>query len=486
MSRSHLSSLVHSPPPQVVGLAFLLVLCTCLALSLPAHAAPAAEVRATQVVATVPAGELVFAGGEAVAERFVLPRAVHGALAKAGRADRLALDDFPIAPGFRAALELERFDPYAPGAAVWTVDAAGRHPTPRSGRLFYAGRGRDDEALRVAFSYDPASGAMQGLSRGPVGFYELQDTAGGYRVVAPETLLPEGVELDYGGCASEALAVPETIAAAMADTAPLLVKAVTPALQAVVAVDTDSSFMQKKFSDNGSAATAWIEDLFVAMNVMYERDLSLRLLIGETTLRVGSDPYPTNSSGASSAHLQEFGSYWAANRGGVTRTFAMLLSGNSSSGFSSSGIAWLDGYCEKQSTGGGYSVTQVFTGAGIPVSSDLRVIAHELGHNLGSPHTHCYTPTPIDTCFNLQTGLGCYQGSTTSCPAGGQGTLMSYCHVGACGTQNLAELHPRTIGLIDGLLVAHTPTCVQPLQATTSALIFSDGFELGSLLRWAS
>ena len=43
------------------------------------------------------------------------------------------------------------------------------------------------------------------------------------------------------------------------------------------------------------------------------------------------------------------------------RSFAMLLSGKSSSGNSASGIAWIDAYCETQSQGGSYSVNQVFT-----------------------------------------------------------------------------------------------------------------------------
>ena len=67
--------------------------------------------------------------------------------------------------------------------------------------------------------------------------------------------------------------------------------------------------------------------------------------------------------------LNEFGAYWAANYNTVNRVFAQLLSGKSSADNSSSGIAWLDGYCEKQSTGGGYSIFEPFKAARKKVSA---------------------------------------------------------------------------------------------------------------------
>jgi hypothetical protein len=255
----------------------------------------------------------------------------------------------------------------------------------------------------------------------------------------------------------------------------------------VIAVDTDNEFHYKKFANDLGDATTWIADLFLAMNVMYERDLSLRLLQGDTFLRRDLDDPPTynddpwtGGSGASSSHLTEFGSYWSANYGAVDRVLAMLLSGKSTSGFSSSGIAWLDGYCEFQSTGGGYSVSQVFW-EDIPVTSDVRVVGHELGHNFGSPHTHCYSP-PVDTCYNAQSG--CYSGAV-SCPPGGSGTLMSYCHFSppsgaACGS-NLIEFHPTVVTNIEGYIAAHYPACIEPFSA-----IFADGFESGDTSAWSS
>jgi hypothetical protein len=204
-------------------------------------------------------------------------------------------------------------------------------------------------------------------------------------------------------------------------------------------------------------------------------------LIGDVILRIGSDPYsvPSDRFG----QLNEFGRYWKDNMGHVERQFAAMLSGRSISAYSFSGIAWLDQYCaygrtSGSSTYGSFSFNAI--GASRNPGNTALYVGHEIGHNMGSPHTHCYDP-PVDSCYNGDAGSGCFSGSPM-CPTGGnrKGTIMSYCHVGGssgagCGTSN-SEFHPIVQGLLEDRLASEAARgCIEPYAE--SDLIFRGGFE---------
>jgi hypothetical protein len=149
-----------------------------------------------------------------------------------------------------------------------------------------------------------------------------------------------------------------------------------------------------------------------------------------------------------------------------------MLSGRGGSG--AAGIAWIDALC---SASYGYAYSQVLLTGTSVWWGDTLVTGHELGHNFGSPHTHCYSP-PLDNCYNAESG--CFSGAT-SCPApttingvtNVRGTLMSYCHnLGGC-TSSLV-FHPTTVALLAPKIQARVGTCIFPAAAST---IYSDGFE---------
>jgi len=283
---------------------------------------------------------------------------------------------------------------------------------------------------------------------------------------------------------------------------PALVTSASTFSVGTVAVDTDSLFMSQLFGNNTTSATNWIAKMFNTMNTMYEPDLNVVLAQGTTFLRVGSDPYVAASDvPADSVDLDVFGSYWKANYGSVKRSFATLLSGRgpcSSCGSgctscSASGIAWIDQYCQNGFLANGgvdlvgsYSVVQVFANLPIDPNADIaaRLTGHELGHNFGADHTHCTNKTTgvypvasntIDQCYNGEGSSGCFAG-VQACPAGGKGTIMSYCNVGACaGTQNLLQFNSTQINAAApyGLLAQMSAA---PAGCFVADEIFPNGF----------
>jgi hypothetical protein len=408
-----------------------------------------------------------------------------------GQLDRLAtlpvggslvVDGVPDGYGGSARVRFERIDVYAAGARIVAIDADGEHELPRSRRIELIGRDADG-AVRVSLGFDPGFANVRGAGSAPSGAFVLTATsaAAGARLdaVPASAALPAGIVPEtIAGDDALPSGAPEPLALALAG--PL---APAAARVAVVAIDTDTSFMTLRFSGNTTAATNWIADLFATMNAMYQRDLDVTLQQGTTFLRTGSDPYTQSGSPAGSAHLNEFGAYWQANYANVPRTFAALLSGKSGSANSASGIAWVNSYCRTASTGGSYSVNQIFTNPQIGVDLSARIVGHELGHNFGARHTHCTSlsgaapvaANTIDQCYSGETG--CYAG-TTSCPVSGPGapagSVMSYCNLNRCGPtgQNVLQFHPVQVTQLRGYIAAQPASCM-----ATSDAIFRSGFE---------
>lgn len=92
------------------------------------------------------------------------------------------------------------------------------------------------------------------------------------------------------------------------------------------------------------------------------------------------------------------------------------------------GIAYVDVICSKAYA---YGVSRIYTTfSTVPTYSwTVNVVTHELGHNLGSPHTHScsWSGGPIDNCHAVE-GT-CSPGPP---PVNG-GTIMSYCHTISAG-----------------------------------------------------
>lgn len=389
--------------------------------------------------------------------------------------DTHAVDRAPLGDGLIGEMVFERIPLYAPGAEISVIRNGVRTLGQSSGRHFLVGRARARSGVIAALIHDPVNATWTGSLRGPGGLEVMRfyPERGGMRWRAYEldVLMPDDAHID-SACQNQQLNHEQRLPVDL----PAGISTVRPRSSSLrlgqLGVDTDAEWLERRFDDNENDAIAWIEDLMLVTNSIFESDLDFRMQLGELIVRVGNDPYEEDSSPAGQAALVEFGDYWSANKGHIDRTHAALISGRSSAENSASGIAWVDSYCQTQSWGGSYSVNQLFYGDWVPVESSARLFAHELGHNLGSVHTHCYNP-PIDQCWADESG--CYSGPT-SCPAEGSGTLMSYCNRGACGdfVQNRLELAPEVAGFLDGRIDDNMPGCI---VEDADHIIFHDRFQ---------
>ncbi len=188
----------------------------------------------------------------------------------------------------------------------------------------------------------------------------------------------------------------------------------TVAQSALVAFDADYQCYQAYGSEG--AINDYLSEVIGYITTIYENEIDMGLQIGQVHVFASPDPY---SGSSLDPLLASFRSYWSANNGSVDRTMAHLLSRKLNQG-GASGLAGVDVMCDKQF---GYGVTNV-TGRTDQAIIDELVIAHELGHNVGSYHTHncqAYPPDGIDHCVAAE-------GGCSWTPVQTKGTIMSYCN----------------------------------------------------------
>lgn len=323
------------------------------------------------------------------------------------------VEDFPL-PGRGAVdLELTAFD-VAPNARFVVVDASGERVVPRPDIHSYRGLVAGDvDSLVTLNLFD---GRIAGFVRafgeefgvGPRDFGLAREGATDIQVwnselteEAPETLC----DGDLTPPSRLGVAAPAGSGSVESDTL----------LQATVAVDATVEF-RNRFASLPAAQT-YILNLMAQVSTIYENEINVQIIV--PYLRVFEsepDPY-TNGSTNTSQLLADLRAEWNANQTIVQRTAVHLFSYRSNGG---SGIAYLDVLCDNTSQPGNsydYGVTTLPAGG---ASWEREMVAHELGHNFSSPHTHCYVPE-IDQCANQ---TGCYQGPIVQTV----GTIMSYCN----------------------------------------------------------
>jgi hypothetical protein len=184
-------------------------------------------------------------------------------------------------------------------------------------------------------------------------------------------------------------------------------------------VETDYTLFQNK----GSVANvvSYMTGVFSQVSALYTNE-TVNVVLHDLLVWDVVDPYTGPSA---SNYLTQFRN---AKNGSYNGDLAHLVGINGLGG-----VAYLDVLCNPY-YGVGYSSINA-SYQNVPTYSwTIEVITHEIGHNLGSPHTHACSwngnNTAIDGCGPT---AGYSEGCTAPLPTNG-GTVMSYCHlVGGVG-----------------------------------------------------
>ncbi len=180
--------------------------------------------------------------------------------------------------------------------------------------------------------------------------------------------------------------------------------------------ETSYSLFQNKGSF--SNVQSYVQGLFNVVSTIYSND-NMNVEISEIFVWTSSDPFNHSSSSTAMSSFQN-------TRPNFNGTLGHLLD---LSGNGNGGLAWVGVLCSSSSN---YAYSDIGTSyASFPTYSwTVNVVAHEMGHNYGSPHTHACRWGPqgnaaLDDCATTEGG--CAPGPD---PGAAKGTIMSYCHLG--------------------------------------------------------
>ncbi|MDG2139849.1 MAG: M12 family metallo-peptidase [Flavobacteriales bacterium] len=201
-----------------------------------------------------------------------------------------------------------------------------------------------------------------------------------------------------------------------------------------LAIEIDE-YTRNTFGSN-TAASTWAHAIIAGVSQVYFGEVNVHINVVHTIIWTTTDPYASIISDAG-AMLSALRNHWTANNSSISRDIVHLLTKRSNTG--TGGIAYVDVLCDNS---WGYAFSSDLnsnTSFSFPNPSytwNLFVVSHEIGHNVGSNHTHwCgwsaepwngFSGGPIDNCVSVE-------GSCPDNPTPQVGTIMSYCHTTSAG-----------------------------------------------------
>lgn len=349
--------------------------------------------------------------------------------------DAEQLVELPVAEDRSLTMQLEPFEVVAPNARFLVGGTMSDSPLPPSTVKLFVGTLADDPHS-LAFLAISENGMVNGFVEGSGDNRYLfsttpDDLKSGSRTVTVRPSPAVG-EYDVPFCGVEDAPVDLD----KLDVTPKSAEAITangPRLLRV-AIDGDQAYVNMF----GSVLEArdYVVQLIGAISAIYVRDMNLRLWLTYARL------WPGGGEPFGPYDLAGFRQHWVTNEDTTGLNLVHLLSGKRDTPYG--GIGYISTTCN----GYGYAISALINGSfTAPVTWpdngnwDINVVAHEMGHNCSTRHTHddAYSPH-IDDCGN----------GTAS-----RGTIMSYCHTFQGYQRNIdLRFHRRVAEYIEGTMTA--------------------------------
>ncbi len=212
----------------------------------------------------------------------------------------------------------------------------------------------------------------------------------------------------------------------------------------------------KMFQDNGSNinnTSQMAANLMANVAEIYANEVNVNLQISEIKVWTTPDPYDAANKTFSIDVLYAFNCHLSETvyNGRLAHLFSTVSKGHG-------GIADIRQTCVNQAPMYAYSNI-----SNNPSASRI-LVAHEIGHNLSSPHTHACAwngnNTQLDDCGNPSfEGNSCYNSNNRIIPQ--YGTMMSY-----CGNFNNTDIvHP----LVEVKIRNYVQDCLRPIESSCPA-----------------
>jgi hypothetical protein len=369
---------------------------------------------------------------------------VYGALSRAGSARVL---DFPLPDGAWVDLEILASPLVHQGTRFLVRDENGLQEVPPPEMRLYRGRVAGDPDSLVSLNL--FEGQMAGFVRteGKEFTFGPEASAAGSQEGAPAIEVRDDAlePRPSGGCDVEggSLDAPvqgsafgfESLSAIDGDTL----------LLAHVAVEGTVAWVNKHGGVSG--AQAYTLNLLAQVSAIYENDLKVQLQVPFMLMNAAEPDGYSNETNSTSTVLGELRSKWNGTESlrNVFRSTVHVFGTRPSGG---AGIAYVNVLCRGVPPNDNSYDFGVSLLSGNGGSWERGLVAHELGHNFSSPHSHCYSPE-LDQCYNEEPD--CYGGSEVA----SVGTIMSYC------SSSVDTFHQRAIDeKLRPAAEAAYPTCM--------------------------